>query len=62
MKKIIDVLLSLKPDRETRAAAMSLTAAAGGFVVFLLSLPGTVYLHLHCRVFINLIQSSFKGV
>lgn len=28
---------------------MSLTAAAGGFVVFLLSMPGNVYLHLPCR-------------
>ena len=28
---------------------MSLTAAASGFVVFLLSVSGTVCLHLHCR-------------
>ena len=28
---------------------MSLTAAASGFVVFLLSVSGTVYLHLHYR-------------
>ena len=27
---------------------MSSTAAAGGFVVFLLSMPGNVYLHLLC--------------
>lgn len=31
-------------------AAMRLTAAASGFVVFLLSVSGTVHLHLHLKV------------
>ena len=30
---------------------MSLTAAVSGFVVFLLSVQGTVHLHLYCKVF-----------
>ena len=32
---------------EMRGAAMSFTAAASGLVVFLLSVSGTVHLHLH---------------
>ena len=35
--------------RAMRGAAMSLRGAASGFVVFLLSVSGTVYLHLYCR-------------
>ena len=43
---------------------MSLSAAAGGFVVFLLTLPGNVYIYiLHtCTVFIKRIKRSLKWV
>ena len=44
------ILLTLKPHRQMRGAAMSLPAAASGLVVLLLTVPGTVCLHLCCRV------------
>ena len=51
--------------RETRGAAMSLTAAASGFVIFLLSVPGTVlyiYIYTLCHTYSEQATNCFKKI
>ena len=44
---------------QTRGTVMRLTAAAGGFVFFLLSMQGNAYLRLSCRTWYNVLGGAF---